>query len=234
MNGRFFYYFCMAAFVACSACKSKDEKAAEAAGNADSALVTDEAPDSGFTAEAIDSFKTTGFSIYAKQKAPGFDWSKFKMSMTWKEDTLVQRIYKPDKKFYAAYGPYLKWSPDSSVFIDLDSYNIDIKRDKKGRLTGNEIGPDTEVSLVNPKTGQKTRLLFLGPGSSVEDGLWLNKNDLVLMGIQDYGDSLGKTAAVWKFNVPTQTFTLYELHNSAMAQQLMGYWRKERLKGLSH
>lgn len=229
---RFLYYLFLTAFITCSACKSKEDKAAEEANNADTAVM-EETPDTGFTTEAIDSFKTTAFSTYAKQKAPDFDWSKFKMSMTWKEDTLVQRSYKPDKKFYAAYGPFLKWSPDSSEFIDLDSYNIDIKRDKNGKLVGHEIGPDTEVSLVNPKTGQRTRLLFLGPGSSVEDGLWLDNNNLVLMGVQDYGDSLGKTAAVWKYNIPTQTFTLYEMHNSATAQRLMGYWRNERLKGIA-
>ena len=95
------------------------------------------------------------------------------------------------------------------------------------------MGPDTEVSMVHPKTGQKTRLLFLGPGSSVEDGLWLNNNNLVLMGIQDYGDSLGRTTAVWKFNIPSQTFERYEMHDSARAKQLMGYWRNEKLKELS-
>ena len=230
MKSQFFYFLCLT-IMALSGCKSKDEKAAEAA-NADSTAVIEEEPDSGFTAETIDSFRTSGFSTFAKQRSPEFDWSKFKMSMTWKEDTMVQRIYKPDKKFYASYGPFLKWSPDSSVFIDLDSYNIDIKKDKNGKYRGTELGPDSEVSLVNPKSGQKTRLLFLGPGSSVEDALWLDKNNLVLMGVQDYGDSLGKTAAVWKFNIPTQTYTLYEMHNTALAQQLMGYWRKERLKSI--
>ena len=232
MKRQFLYYLLLAGFVVLSGCKSKEDKAADEANAADTTVIDDEA-DTGFTAETIDSFKTTAFNTYAIQKVPQFDWSKFKKTLQWKEDTLVRRVYKPDKKFYAAYGPLLKWSPDSSVFIDLDSYNIDIRKDKNGKLRGNEMGPDTEVSLVNPKTGQKTRLLFLGPGSSVEDGLWLDNNNLVLMGVQDYGDSLGKTAAVWKFNVPTQTFTLYEVHDATMAQQLMGYWRKERLKGIS-
>ena len=97
-----------------------------------------------------------------------------------------------------------------------------------------ENGPDTEVSLINPKTGQKTQLLFLGPGGSVEDALWLDKNNLVLMGIQDNGHK-GKAATVWKYNVPTKTFFLYELRDSVTAVQLiMGNWRDERLKGIVH
>jgi hypothetical protein len=232
MKRQFLYYLLLTGFVVSGSCKSKDDKAADADNAADSTIIEEEA-DSGFTAETIDSFKTTGFSTYATQKVPQFDWTKFKKTLEWKEDTLIRHVYKPDKKFYAAYGPLLKWSPDSTVFIDLDSYNIDIRKDKSGKLRGAEMGPDSEVSLVDPKKGQKTRLLFMGPGSSVEDGLWLDNNNLVLMGVQDYGDSLGKTAAVWKFNIPTQTFTLYEVRDSAMAQHLMGYWRKERLKGIS-
>jgi hypothetical protein len=233
MNTKFFYYTCIASLVMLCACKSRDEKEAEMTDADDSTLVA-EMPDSGFTAETIDTFNTTGFSTYAKQRVPQFDWSKFQLSMVWKEDTLMKAAYKPDQKFYATYGSLLKWSPDSSSFIDLDSYNIDITKDKNGKLKGQELGPDSEVSLVNPKTGQKTRLLFLGPGSSVEDALWMDNNNLVLMGVQDYGDSLGKTAAVWRFNIPTQTYTLYEQHDSAVARQLMGYWRRERLKGIGN
>src|SRR5262249_42765844 len=136
------------------------------------------------------------------------------------------------------YGRFLKYSPDSNLFIDMDSYNVDIKKDKKGKWVGTEVGPDTEVSLVDPKTGKKTRLMFMGPGNSVEDGLWLDNNNLVLMGVQDAdstqqgstGKTTGKTAAVWRYNVPTKTFYLYELHNDTTAKQIMGYWRKERLK----
>jgi hypothetical protein len=231
MNTKLFYYIVLAAWMALGACKSRDDKEAELVDAADSTLVA-EAPDSGFATETIDTFNTTGFSTYAKQRVPAFDWSKFKLSMMWREDTLIKASYKPDKKFYAAYGPFIKWSPDSTKFIDLDSYNVEISKDKSGKLRGHELGPDTEVSLVDTASGQKTRLLFLGPGSSVEDALWLDSNNLVLMGVQDYGDSLGKTAAVWRYHIPTQQYTLYEQRDTAVARELMGYWKRERLKGV--
>ena len=51
------------------------------------------------------------------------------------------------------------------------------------------------------------------------------------MGVEDQ-DSLGKVATVWKFHVPTNTYFIYELKDSVVARRLLGYWRKERLKGV--
>ena len=153
------------------------------------------------------------------------------MNDTWTEDTLLTRTYTPNKKFYDAYGRFVKYSPDSTMFIDLDSYHVELRKDKKGRWTATELEPDTEVSLVNLKTKKKHRILFLGPGNSIEDAMWLDNENLAIMGVAE-GDSVGKIASVWKFNIPTNTFSVYELNDSAAARQLMGYWRKERLKGV--
>lgn len=187
--------------------------------------------DSALDVEMIDTFTTTAFSDYAKRQSSGFDWTQFRMTSTWVDDSLLTASFSPDKTFYADYGKLIKYSPDSSMFVDLDSYNMDITRDSKGRLVGTELGPDSEVSLVNLKNKQKKRLVFLGPGGSIEDALWLDKENLVLMGVQEHNDS-SKVAAVWKIHVPTNTFYLYELPNSEAAQKIMGNWRKERLKSV--
>ena len=229
MKRKHLFYPIIAVAVTLASCTGNDKKTEDTATTADS-VVTDNIIDTAFAAETIDTFNTTGFSTYAKQRSKQFDWSRFRMTSAWTDDSLLTQSWHPDKKYYEAYGRFLKYAPDSSSFIDLDSYNIDIQKDKTGQWIGHEIGPDTEVSLINPKTGQKTRLMFLGPGGSIEDGLWLDKDNLVLMGVQQH-DS-GKTAAVWRFNVPTKTFYLYELHDAAAAQQVMGYWKKERLKGV--
>jgi len=218
--------------IACSvilaSCTDNDKKSSEKNTTTDSTVTESSTIDTAFATETIDTFNTSGFSTYAKQHAKEFDWSKFRMTNTWSDDSLVTSSFHPDKTYYAAYGRFLKYSPDSSRFIDLDSYNIDIKKDKNGHWVGHEIGPDTEVSLVNKKTGKKTRLIFFGPNNSIEDGLWLDNDNLVLMGIRQ-SDST-KSAAVWRFNVPTNTFYLYELHDGEAAKKIMGYWRKERLK----
>lgn len=230
MKRKHLIYAIIAAFVVLASCTGNDKKAKEEEETTEDSTVAESNIDTAFATETIDSFNTTGFSTYAKQHVKEFDWTKFRMTNSWTDDWQKTVSFHPDKNYYELYGRFLKYSPDSTYFLDLDSYNIDITKDKKGRLIGHEIGPDTEVDLINPKTGQKTRLLFFGPGNSIEDGLWLDNNTLVLMGVQQ-NDST-KTAAVWRYNVPTKTFYLYELHDAAAAQKLMGYWKRERLKGV--
>lgn len=184
------------------------------------------------SAETIDTFSTMAFSEYAKKKSPGFDWTRFRLTQTWTEDSMVTAPFRPDKQFYESYGPFVKYSPDSTRFIDLDSYNLEIRKDAKGGYFGSEMGPDLEVSLVNLQTGIKTRLLFMGPGNSIEDGLWLDNETVALVGINTHENENGKTAAVWKINLPTNTYWLYELDDTAAARELFGYWRNERLKGV--
>ena len=190
--------------------------------------------DTVFSGEMITTFNTTAFSEYAKKNAPGFDWGRFNMTTSWTDDTLLTSSFNPGENFYSNYGPLLIYSPDSSMFIDLYSYTVDLKRDNTGKLKGGALGPDTEVSLVKPATGEKTRILFFGPNGSAEDALWLNNEEVVIMGVHDYNDdSTGKKTAVWRFNIPTKTTFLYELPNdTATAEKVMGYWRKEKLKGV--
>jgi hypothetical protein len=235
MKCRHLIYPFIGLLVVLASCTGGDKKANENTTTEDSVVTN--IIDTSFAAETIDTFNTTGFSTYAKQHAQAFDWTKFRMTSTWTDSSMITASFHPDKRYFEAYGRFLKYSPDSNYFLDLDSYNVDIRKTKNGKLVGTEVGPDTEVSLVNPKTGKKTRLLFLGPGNSIEDGLWLNNENLVLMGVQDANNDStakngSKTAAVWRFNVPTKTFYLYELHDSGTAKQIMGYWRKERLKGV--
>ena len=189
------------------------------------------AVDSFFTPETINTFSTTAFSDYAKKKSAAINWSKFEMIQIYSVDSPLAQPATLDRKFFDAYGPFLKYSPDSSMFIDLDSYNVDIKKEKNGKRTAIELGPDFEVSLIDLKTKVKMRLIFMGPQGSVEDATWLDNENLVLMGVQNYSDKNGRVT-VWKYNVPTNTFFVYEWKDDATAKQLLGYWRTERLKGL--
>lgn len=213
------------------ACQSNPEKQ-----DTDFTVVTpedeaDELIDTVLNIENIRSFESLGFTTLAKTKVEGFDWSKFRMTDVWKEDSMLTSTFQATPEYYENYGRFLKYSPDSTYFIDLDSYNINIYKNKKGNWVGEELGPDTEVSLVNPKTNEKTRLLFLGPGSSVEESIWLDDENVALLGITDDGVT-GATAVVWKYHLPTQTYYLYELKDGHSAQELIGAWRSERLQGI--
>ena len=193
--------------------------------------VTSEAFDTALSAEFIDTFSTLAFSTYAKKQSTSFDWSRFRMEHSYSDSQLLVTNYKPHNRFYETYGRFIKYSPDSSMFIDMDSYHVGMQKNEKGQWQGTQLEADTEVSLVNLKTGKKTRILFGGPEVSVEDALWLDKENFAIMGIENQ-DSVGRVAAIWKFNIPTNTFFVYELRDSTVARRLTGYWRKERLKGI--
>lgn len=234
MKTKHLFYFATASAIFFAACGSNEDKKAPSppvvvADPDDS--VTSEAFDTVLSPEFIDTFSTMAFSNYAKKQSTSFDWTRFRMEDSYSDSQLHVVNYKPDQKFYDAYGRFIKYSPDSSMFIDMDSYHVGMKKNEKGQWQGTELEPETEVALVNLETGKKTRILFGGPNVSVEDALWLDKENLAIMGVEEQ-DSLGKVATVWKFNVPTNTFFVYELRDSVVARRLMGYWRKERLKGV--
>jgi hypothetical protein len=227
---KYLFYTCLLSVLLAVACKDNANKEPQAT---DPAIVqedsVEETIDTLLSDETIQTFSTSGLLDYAKKKSPGFDWSKFSMTSSWADSSLPVSPFKPDKNYFASYGPFLKYSPDKSMFIDLDSYNIDIQRDSKGRFTGNGIGPDTEVSLVNLKDSTKTQVVFLGPGGSIEDGLWLDNNTLVLMGVHR-NEKDQEIATLWRYHLPTKTFYLYELPDTTAAGSLKGYWKTERLK----
>lgn len=214
-----------------TACNNSSDKKADA-GDTDTDSVVVVGPDTTLTSETIQKFQTAGFSDYVKTRIPAFDWSKFKYKSSYEEDSMLTSAFTPSKTYYASYGSFLKYSPDSTRFIDLDSYNIDIVKDGKGRLTGTAGGPDTEVSLINPKTGKKVRLLFMGPGGTVEDAFWLSNNELAIVGTQENEEDAGKKVTVWKINLADKMYDIYELDDLDAAQKLAGTWRKERLKGV--
>jgi hypothetical protein len=145
------------------------------------------------------------------------------------EDSLQVSAFQPDSSYYKEYGRFLKYSPDSSMFVDLDSYNIDFQKNRKGQLVPIEVGPDTEVSLIDVAQKEKTRLVFLGPGNGVEDAGWIDNNSVVLLGYHEKDTSKIKTAVLWRYHVPTKTFYVYESPDNSVAQGLLE-WRRERFR----
>lgn len=168
------------------------------------------------------------FSRYASARNNPIKWADFRM-VTSLHDSLHASSFQPDSSYYRKYGRFLKYSPDSSMFIDLDSYNVDFQQNRKGEEVPVEIGPDTEVSLVDVAQKEKTRLLFLGPGNGVEDAGWIDNNSAVLIGYHEKDTSKLKTAVIWRYHLPTKTFYVYESADTSIPRQLLN-WRKERFR----
>src|SRR5687767_12760493 len=60
-------------------------------------------------------------SKYANSQNVPIDWSEFRMVTSSHDDSLLVSPFQPDSAYYQQYGRFLRYSPDSSMFIDLDS-----------------------------------------------------------------------------------------------------------------
>ncbi|MBC7827476.1 MAG: hypothetical protein H7122_07015 [Chitinophagaceae bacterium] len=217
--------FCVIVFALSCRNNSSEEQPADSVATVDST----EKLDTVFSEKDNAFLQQLNFSKYAGSLGAPVDWRKFRMVTSSHEDSLLVSAFQPDNLYYEEYGRLLKYSPDSSMFIDLDSYNIEIQKDKTGRFTSIENGPDTEVSLINLDDKKKTRLVFLGPGNGVEDGAWIDNNTVVLIGYRERDTTRMKTAVIWRYHVPTKTFHVYESADTVIGGQLSS-WRKERLR----
>ena len=187
--------------------------------------------DSLLSDKEISAAESIGFSGYMKQADPAFDFHRFTLSQYWAVDSLPGDDFAGTKKYFDAYGPFLIYAPDSSRFVDLDSYNILIQKEKQGRFRGQELGPDTEISLVDLHTKKKRRLLFLGPGGSVDDACWPDNQTVLLYGV-NRNDENESVPAVWKIDLKNNAFYLFENPDTSLAKKIISYTYQHRLKYL--
>ena len=81
-----------------------------------------------------------------------------------------------DKNFNPVYKNYLVYNPDSTKYIDFDSYKWDYNKKK-----GLQIGADQEIALVNIPEKKVERILFYGPSFWVENAYFKNDSVIVLL-----------------------------------------------------
>jgi hypothetical protein len=158
------------------------------------------------------------------------NWNNFKLTKFWREDSPLVRTFEPTRGYYETYGPFLVYSPDSTHFIDLDSYNVQIRKTSNGKLAGNAQGPDTEVSLVDRNNKKRIRLLFFGPGGSIEDAKWIDNETLLLIGTVEGIKDGELNAGIFRYHIPTKSFQVYETADKKIITHLKGYSSRERLK----
>lgn len=138
------------------------------------------------------------------------DWNKFHLTAFWSDDSLQSKPFTPETDFYKDYAQVLRWSPDSAYILDIGSYgSVKIKDNKTGntKIEGGE--PDTEVSLINPKTKTRTRLLFFGPSTVISDARWLNASQVAILGEYDENGDHQPDTLLWLINTKENFFRTY-------------------------
>lgn len=98
------------------------------------------------------------------------------------------------------YKPLLIYNADSTLAIDLFSYNYLLSR--RGGTTYAQAGePDTEVALIDFKENKRRRLLYVGPSFSILDAKWLDTEEVAIAGAEVISDQQIKPI-IWKISLP--------------------------------
>ncbi len=145
---------------------------------------------------------------FHREQHPFFEMEEF-IEVTSSQAQILQRQMALDSSFYTSYGPVLVYNPDSSAFADIYSYSLIIEN-KNGKRTARRGEPDSEVAVVNPNTGIRTRYLFCGPACVFELALWVDHQNLAIMGLtDDDGDEIFRPA-VWVINTRLNEIRQYK------------------------
>lgn len=97
----------------------------------------------------------------------------------------------PDTATLRLLAPILAWSPDSSLAVDIWSYDHLARRNRKGVTVLEGGGPDQTVKLLDRKTGTARQVLFNGPSQVVETADWISDKAFVL-GLLNIDEATGE------------------------------------------
>lgn len=76
----------------------------------------------------------------------------------------------------------LVFNPDSTMALDLFSYNYVLVPTRDGAIRAEPGGPDTEAAVIDLKSGIRKRIYFSGPSSALLDARWLPDGTFLLAG----------------------------------------------------
>jgi hypothetical protein len=144
-----------------------------------------------------------------KTQIPEFSIDGFSKTNSERFNTIQSEYYTID--FSVGIGNSLyKFSPDSSKYLSLDSYNILVDKDENGKLIPKGYDIDTETSVCDLKNKICTRILFFGSAGLPEDGFWINDNEILILG-WDLGNGKNRVPYIWRIILDKQTRETYQL-----------------------
>jgi len=138
------------------------------------------------------------------------NWNRFHLEEFWSDDSLQEKSFLPGPEFYKDYAQVLRWSPDSTYVLDLGSYGSVKVKDKSGNTRIESGEPDTEVSMIYPKSKKKSRLMFFGPGTVIADGRWLDSSQVAVLGMYDEKENHHPDTLLWIINTKDKFFRKYK------------------------
>jgi len=112
---------------------------------------------------------------------PNFNLSDFKSEDTLHFENNFQQDFGHRKVFLDTYKPVLTYSPDSSEFIDIYSYQLNLE--KKGNYYYANPEIDQAILLCAPKRKYWDRIFFGTNSQWIDEVTWISSTKFILVGI---------------------------------------------------
>ena len=119
-----------------------------------------------------------------------FEISDFKVKDTLNFDNNFQQNFKFYKKFLSIYKPIITYSVDSSKFIDIYSYQLNLEKKNNYYKANPDI--DQAILLCDLKTKYWNRIYFGTSSQWIEEVIWISKTKFILVGIFKSNDDKKK------------------------------------------
>lgn len=143
------------------------------------------------------------------------------------ERKIIWPDYDLTDNYVNIYRPFFIYSPDSTYFIDLDSYSLAIEM-KDGKLISYGSGIDMKVQVVRLTDYKSATLLFCGSACIPETANWITDSWIEIVGFSI--DENGKMIPTkWKVDLDNMIFSEYRI-NKSFDPIKDYYYEKERLK----
>jgi len=136
----------------------------------------------------------------------------FQYADNWVEDSLIISPANLTPDFYKTYKAVLVYSPDSSKLLDLGSYGAMVSKDNTGKTHMVQGEPDAEIAVLDRLTRKRRRIFFFGPGTSIEQGFWMNDSTIVLAGKTEDQNANAVKPMIWTVRMDDNSnfYTRYE------------------------
>lgn len=116
-----------------------------------------------------------------------FRLSDFKLEDTLHFDNNFPQDFNSYKKFLSTYKRIITYLPDSSKFIDIYSYQLNLE--KKENFYEATVEIDQAILLCNPKAKYWNSIYFGTSSQWIDEVVWISKTRFILVGIiksEDY------------------------------------------------
>ncbi|MBD0401229.1 hypothetical protein [Flammeovirga sp. EKP202] len=151
------------------------------------------------------------------------------MPLQIKPEEVRYGLFEEEEKMYSKTFMY---SPDSTYYIDMDSYGLEIAENDDGSLEylGREI--DIKVQLVNVLTSDSSaiELMMCGTSCFPEEAYWENKTTVSILGLStDRSEKVYPT--IWTYDLTNGAFVKYISEKEVIPTD-ENYFEKYRLNKL--